>query len=332
MTLYRPAPEVPHRGLPNLFNNGDVADGPSGATLANRIYSQLSRRLQVYYSRAAPIGSSFTSGTTHRARFILISTNNEVWCTVTYSDSGVAGAAGFATLTVDGTSFLSSFQDPANSATAATGPGDFRSNTFRLTGITGPNIDLSWSVDANSAINSIIIFGMPVGESALGVDLFATEDYAVGAPMDGDSLESLTSQFWGYWAQESTRHFGWSGTAAQTGTTYENILDGTTTGYASTAAGFWTIPEKQATHTATTVPVTLWCYASSTSTGGRVRFTNSAGTIGTITGITGAGYYTTTATLSSTVTESQLVVVECSEATAGQTVTVNGAGMYSFTT
>lgn len=311
-----------------IFKNGDVADGPSGAAVAQMWYGLKLRRGQVYYSRAAPLGTNFASGVTHRARFY--TNSDELWCRVGYSDSGVAGNAGFSTLTIGGTSYLSSFQDPANSGTPAAGPSDFRSVTFKLTGLSGVE-DLSWSVDANSAINSIIIYAASRAGSESDAAALSTDHYFVGAPINGPELYNTTGSIWNIWGTGATQHFAWSGNAFHTGTTYANLLDGALTGYASTAAGFWAIPEKQATLTATTTEVTLWCYASSTSTGGRVRFTTSAGTLATITGIGAAGYYSTTGTLSSAVTESQLVVVECSEATAGQTVTVSGAGMYSFT-
>jgi hypothetical protein len=76
------------------------------------------------------------------------------------------------------------------------------------------------------------------------------------------------------------------------------------------------------------VPCRFWCYASvDAGSGGRVRFTDSGGTMATITGIgTTPQIYTVDASIA---TRDSLVIVEHSDAGAN-TITTHAAGFYEL--
>lgn len=313
-----------------LMKNGDVMDGGAAAAIANFTYSMLERRSgRVLYSNEASFGAYFASGVTHRAR-TYPSFAPLLYCTVVYGDSGTAGTAGFATFNVDG--IAQAVPKLINTSVASTGPLGLRRATFRLVPGGGPpEHDIDWSAAANSAITAVIVYGGV--ETINGIwngNTTETSNYVVGNSVDALNFAGGPVQIgWDLWCDNGPAFFAWSGSFSVASATYTNLLDSSTSGWASTAAGLWAIPYAQATMTETTVPCKLWVYASCTTAGaGRVRIQNSTGAICTITGIGTAGYYSASLSLDPTVTN-DLIVLEAS-ATAG-TVSVSGMGVYAVT-
>jgi hypothetical protein len=330
----RVTPEVRGVGIADfgLVQNGNIADGYAASALANFLYSQLLRRSKVLYHRAFPLGTFAPSGQTHRGRLRpgFHEEFDNVFCTVLFGDSGTFGAAGFTSFLVGGVSQLPSIPDPVNSAAVSAGPLHFRRVTFRLSPI-ATTTDISWAAAANSAIQSVIIYGGVLASSATYAGIASPSQYVAGAPVTTFDFSNLMLYAFEMHKSMGTTYFTWSGAISATGTTWVNVTDASTTGYAATAAGFQVIPQLQSTMTGTTVPCTFWVYASSTGVNGRVRISNSTGVLATITGITAAGFYSTTFNLDPTLTSSDLVVVEFSEAAGGATVNVNGCGLYALT-
>lgn len=324
----RRAPEI-RAGMQDtaLAGNGEVSDSYALASMSNYLYGLIMHRsCRLLYSRhAGAPDTSFASGTTHRGRCPEFGLAGKRLCSVTYVDAGVAGSAGFASFTFGGVAQA----PPSFAHTAATpGPNSTKVFSFELTG--SAPFDFSWSVDANSGINGVRIYQAPANYSSVYSLIARPSRLAAGSPVTYANISDFDT--YGYstvWTYNSTPHFYWSGSAAQTGTTYANILDAATTGYAASAAGFYTIPYRQNSLAATTAQAKFWVYAStSVGTTGRARISNSTGVLATITGIGTAGaYYSTNVNLDTSLT-SDLVIVEISDATAGRTITVNGAGLY----
>lgn len=328
----RLTPETRGIGLADfsLVQNGDILNGFAGASLSNYLYSQLLRRGKVLYRRAFPLGTFAPSGQTHRVRITPayhLDFEN-VYCTVLFGDSGTFGTAGFATFVSNGVSQLALIPDPVHSAVVSAGPLHFRRVTFKLSAL-ATTLDISWSAAANSAIQSVVIFGGVLASSATYASIASPSQYVAGAPVTTGDFTNLPIYAFEMHRVMGTTYFSWSGAISSTGTTWTNLLDASTTGFAAAAAGFQVIPEKQSTMTGTTVRCIFWVYASSTGVNGRVRISNSTGVIATITGITAAGYYTATINLDATLTAADLMTVEFSEAAGGATVNVNGCGLYA---
>lgn len=331
----RPVPEV-RTGLYDLAlaKNRDVADGAAMISIANLAYSNWVRRRRVVYSYGGAI-SAIPSGTTHRAEFYLDPeiTEGGLVCTIIYGDSGVAGTARFATFNINGVA-QSTPSVPANTATPTAGPSDLKRVTFDIsTNLSSGVNTLDWSVSANAGIYAVVIYGRIPNPPSTG-NAFAASSvlypYAAGVPVSAVETTSLILSAWQYWCRQATHHFAWSGSFSVASATYTNIASGTATGWGTSVPGFWVIPEKQATLAGATVPCKLYCYASCTTVGaGRLRIQDSTGVLATITGIGVAGYYTADVDLNPALTQSALTVVEAS-CTAG-TITVTGAGLYSFT-
>ncbi len=331
----RVTPEIRGIGIADfgLVQNGNIADGYAAAALANFLYAQLLRRSKVLYHRVFPLGTFAPSGQTHRGRLRpgFHEEFDNVFCTVLFGDSGTVGAAGFTSFLCNGVSQLPRIPDPVNTGAASAGPLHYRRATFRLSSIV-TTTDISWAAAANSAIQSVSIYGGVLASSATYAGVASPSQYIAGAPVTTFDFSNL--QLYGFEMHKAmgTTYFTWSGNIATVGTTWINLLDASSVpGYASTAAGFQVIPQLQGTMTATTVPCVFWVYASSTTTTGRVRISNGTGVVATITGIAAAGYYSTTLNLDPTLTAADLMVVEFSDATGGATVTVNGCGLYALT-
>lgn len=331
----RITPETRGAGIAefSLVQNGNIADGYACASLANFLYSQMLRRSKILYRRVFPLGTFAPSGQTHRGRLRpgFHEEFDNVYCTVIFGDSGTVGAAGFTSFVVNGVSQLAKIPDPVNTGAASAGPLHFRRCTFRLSSIV-TTTDISWAAAANSAIQGVIIYGGVLATSATYAGIASPSQYVAGAPVTTTDFTNL--MLYGFETHKAmgTTYFSWSGAISSTGTTWTNLLDASTTGFAAAAAGFQVIPEKQSTMTGTTVAAVFWVYASSTGVNGRVRISNSTGVIATITGITAAGYYSTTINLDATLTAADLMTVEFSEAAGGATVNVNGCGLYALTT
>jgi len=203
---------------------------------------------------------------------------------------------------------------------------------FRLANATSGLNTFDWSVHANAGIYGMIVYGIVASNPSTGNALAAETvlyPWSAGVPVSG--VELPISGAWQQWTRESTHYFGWSGNFSVASATYTNVASGTVTGWTTNSPGFFVIPQSQATLSSTSVACKLWCYASCTTVGaGRLRIQDSTGVLATITGIGVAGYYTADVVLNASLTQSALTVVEAS-CTAG-TITVDGAGLYAYTT
>jgi hypothetical protein len=329
---------VPPTGHKHLLRgaNGRVTSGPSTAHVANLLNTIALRRGKVLLSKFTYLNNFPAPPQTFYGRFYCSPYVQGVRVTMLLGDSGTPASTGY-TWDVDGVTQRA--MAATNTATPSPGPSAYRTQTLRFVDGSGdplaPGVhDVNCTLTGTSGITGFVIYEIVSNNGQTGVNALDPSQFSVGSPVTGANLSGMTDFAWLIYRQQGTHQIHWTDNTvgvSQLGATYANILDATTGGFATTAAGFWAYPFRQSTYNGTTVPVTMWCYASSTGTTGRVRFTNSAGTIGTITGIGAAGYYTTTGTLSSADAD-DLVVIEHSEATGGQTVTTMGAGMYDLTT
>jgi hypothetical protein len=161
-----------------------------------------------------------------------------------------------------------------------------------------------------------------------------TDPLAIGSPVLAREIEDLHNGAWSVWQKQGPVHVAWSNDdvtpPTRTGSTYANVIDASTAGYSASAAGQWHYTTDHGRYSADTVPCVFWCYASvNAGAGGRVRFTDSGGTMATITGIgTTPQIYTTTATIAC---RDSLVVVEHSDAGVN-TITTHAAGFYELGT
>lgn len=260
-------------------------------------------------------GASSTSSTAYFWKV------NNVTCATRYSQTPGSVVAGPNELRVEHTRLLD----------GGTGGTDLTADT---------DYDINISTGSNHAIYFYCVYEVPIptldaSTNAVAVPL---DVFQVGAPVLDRDISDAIESAWTVYKRQGTHHFSWAsveGAApSQTGTTWKNVLDATTTGYGANAAGFYTIPYRQGRQvTSSTVDVVLWARGSVNSgTGGRVRFQNSAGVIGTITGFTTSSTVrTTTATLPTTSSTSDLVIVEHSDSGAN-TMTTIAAGIYAYLT
>lgn len=328
-------PPVPAAGRKHLLSgrNGAITSGPAMAGFAGMVNMLTGRRKKMLFAKVKPGYAGVTAGTLMRCRFFTSRHATSVTVLMILAKSNGVGGAYF--WTVDGVSQGS--KSVGAQAAAPAGPSDVftATHTFRTGG--GANLTGGALHEARlDTSGTVRVLGAIIFEQQAGI--LSTTDYGipvdaydVGAPVTGASLNAIIEQLWVLYKESGAHQIFWSddtaGAAAPTAVaTYKNILDASTAGWAAGAAGFWTYPYRKHRLTGTTVDVTLWCYASATT--GSVRFSNSAGVIGTITGIAAAGFYSATATLDATLT-SDLVIVEHKD-TAG-TITTQSAGMYELT-
>ncbi len=140
------------------------------------------------------------------------------------------------------------------------------------------------------------------------------------------------------WERQGQTVFNWTqsvtgtgvmGAAAVTGTSYENILGSSFSAYNAAAPGYWFRPKDRGTRTTNTVPVRVWCYADETDAGGDINFDTDDGSLGTISGITAAGWYSTDLTLDARVDEVKIDVLARASGVA-EVITVRAVGMYEY--
>lgn len=230
----------------------------------------------------------------------------------------------------------------AGSVSGTTGPQDFTVAHSRMAtgGIFGADLTADttyqWTLTTGAVALSVayfLIFEVPADQVDPTADLAISHDvFQVGAPILDRDIGKVGDSLWTLYKRSGNPQFSWShlvGTAPTANATFKNVLDATTTGYSSSASGFWTIPYRKNRFGSTMLDVLLWCVSSmSAGADGQVKFTNGAGTIGTITGITGSNVFTTTATIDASTSGSQLVVVE--HQSAANTITTIAAGMYEL--
>jgi len=159
----------------------------------------------------------------------------------------------------------------------------------------------------------------------------------VGAEIFGRDHGDFVDTAWALHKRQGAQHVSWSvhdGVAkAQTGTTYANVLDGSTAAYAlGSVAGFHTHPRGRG-RLVQGRSVLLGVFGSTnTGSSGRCRFEDDSGTIGTITGIgTTEQWYTTEVEWNNTAAAFTRIAVAISDA-AGNTMNAKAAVMYDYMT
>lgn len=332
---------VPPRGLRALqyARNGAITDGPNMTGLAAFINMLRGRRMKVLCSKmCGPSQFLVTAGDVGTCQFYVSPFAASVGVLMLCAPTNSATVHGSYFWTVDGVA-QTSVDLGATTATVTPDSYFVKSQTFvdgggaNLTGDASHTALLTLSTTAQ--VRGFIIYerartSLDTGTGA-GV---ATDQYSIGDPITDTNISLPTDAMWSVFASQGTHHIHWtehrgSGAPTVTGATFKNVLDQGTGGYASTAAGFWTIPYRQGRQTGTTVEVTCWCYAQGSGSGS-VKFTNSAGTIATISSIGAKNFYTATGTLDPTISGSDLVIVEQND--SGGSITTYGVGMYDLAT
>lgn len=337
-------PPVPSAGIKPLLyaRNGVIADGGWVAGLVNAANMLTGRRTKLLYAKGGTVNALMfgTPANLLKSRFRTspYPTNVEVMMVLAKSNS--ATAYGSYQWNVGGVAQTTRY---VGGSTAGTnGPNDLFVDRQIFKDGSGAHLAGSTVYDAycTSSTNLQVVFCCVYEpQSAILSGSYGglvSTAYGVGGPITGARLNELTEALWAIYREHGATPIFFSDAlnipATTAGTTWKNVLDGATTGYAAGAAGFWTTPLNKNTYAGTTVNVTFWAKAkTNTGTGGRVRFINSAGTLATITGFnTTESTISTTATMDATLT-SDLVIVEHSDS-AGNTVTTYAAGAYELET
>ncbi len=326
--------------------NGHITDGLAVSSLASYINMIAARRMHILAQGGAAVTGGL-GGSSPALQYINASTSPNIAAvevlTICTPFAGTLSPANFF-WNVNGPGF---YQQQARmyigtNASGAAGPGSVVVLKQRLVDDTGANLigdtQYSFDVELNAAsLLYYVIYEVPrttlntATHTAIPTDVFG-----VGAPILDRDVATMTDAMWKIYRRQGSPCFTWAEDlgigASRAGTTYANILSGSTAGYSSSAAGFWTIPYRKNRMTGSTVNVVLWATGFvSAGTGGRVRFSNSSGVIGTITGYTTAKLQrSTTATLDATQT-SDLVTVEISDSGLN-TMNCQTAGMYEYMT
>lgn len=341
------SPPVYQRGISAVkaVHNGQITDGLRVAGLAAMANMIAGRRMKVHFRKCLPVCDIasiptgpprlqwYTRGRTSpnlkalRCRMLLapastaIATPNYEW-TVNGVAQGKRGVAASA------------------AAASSFGPSNLISHEFDLVDGSGDAIAGNTAFDAFINVDygcrpvgaTIFEIGRDKLDTATHVAV-ATDVWALGAEIYDRDVTDLTQAIWDLYKQQGTPHLAWardaSSATTQVGTTWKNAVDGATTGWATTAAGFYIWPLGRQRLTTTTVEVEFWVYASTAGGTTEVRVVGSGGTIATITGITTQGWYSATATLNASLAD-DLVIVEFRNATAGQTASLYSAVLHDY--
>lgn len=188
-------------------------------------------------------------------------------------------------------------------------------------------------------IISVVLYEFPLDtvdiNDAIGALDYAANpsSYYAGAEIvDGDitDLHNASHKLWERQGMNDISWSRWIGTAiSTTSATFTNVLDATTTAYSATTAGFPIWPYKRGTRSSNNIPVVLYAYGTGST--GEVRFTNSGGTIGTVTLAAAATWATTTGNLDASQASDKVDVMYRS--TNGvSSVSLLAAGMYEYQT
>ncbi len=200
------------------------------------------------------------------------------------------------------------------------------------------NTQYEFSLEVNDGCRVVGATIYEATRSQLDTDIHTAvrvDPLAVGSPVLSREIADMHHAAWHIWQKQGPVHVAWSNEditpPTQTGTTYRNLIDATTTGYSASASGQWLHGAGHHRFFTNTMSCLFWCYASTDAgSNGRVRFTGSSGTLATITGIgTTPQIYSTV--LNITAADS-LVVLEHSNSNAGQTTTTHAAGFYELDT
>lgn len=196
-------------------------------------------------------------------------------------------------------------------------------------------IDLSLTVVDGARVIGATVYEVPLDQLDTDVHTACrTDRYGVGAAILTAGLDDPVETAWALYKRNGAPLIGWctddGAPVTQNSATYKNVLDGTTTGWAATAAGFPILPRYRHRQVTTGVNVVFWVRAKTDAgSTGRVRFVGSGGTIATITGIgTTEAFHSVQATIDGTL-DDDLIIVECSDSTPN-TVSVYAAGAYEW--
>ena len=331
---------------PDRFaRNGDLTDGVKMNQLAGAINSLSARRLHVLAQGGNGMAMTSAGSVDIGACKFHTSPNCagvEVMMVLGRSTS--ATLLGSYQWTVGGVAQASRYMGGSTAGT--NGPDDLVVDKQRFVDGSGNQLagdtdyTATFNTSASIAAAAYVIYEVPRStvvtgsavQSVLGYDIFGH-----GNPILDRDISRLTDAMWLMYRRQGAHQFSFAAVTTliptQTGTTPKNICDDATTGYGANAAGFWTIPRRKNRLAGTVVNVALWARSECTTSDGVVRFSNSAGVIGSITGIAAVGFYSTTATLDATLSTSDLVIVEhFSAANAAGVVNTYSAGIYEYLT
>lgn len=340
-------PHVPLKGLKHLHYGriDQITDGPWMAGFASFVNMLTGRRQKLLYSKfEACIEDRFLDSSVSRCNHMFRTSpyTGGVQCVALLRRLYSTSAQGEYTWTVNGVAQPTMYAGAENVMTFD-GPDMIFMQSQTFVDGSGDPLAGNTVYEASLSVTSGLVLGVCVFETwksqlVTGTGGVPLDVYAVGSPVLDRDIASLTDQLWTLYCQQGTHHIRWSHGGAgaadptRTGTTWENVLDGTTTGYGANAAGHWVYPYRRNTLAGSTVAVTFWTYASSSSgTTGQVRFVNNDGTIATITGIGALDWYSTTGVFDTTLTE-DLVIVEMNNTNVAATTTVRDYGCYEYTT
>jgi hypothetical protein len=204
--------------------------------------------------------------------------------------------------------------------------------------------DLSFSSDVNLRILAVIVYEIPRAQLETSFNFaVAPEVCRAGSPILDRDVARVTDVLWTLYRRQGPHIFCagasaslHSGTALDTtsSTTFRNVLDASTAGWSANAAGFWSIPKNKGRLATPGVECVFWVRAARTAGAGTgsVRLVSSAGTLVTITGITGAvAMYTGTCTLDST-HDTDLLIVEDAVSVGTTTLQLQACGLYEYKT
>jgi hypothetical protein len=172
-------------------------------------------------------------------------------------------------------------------------------------------------------------------------ETYAGDDLSFGVrandPITSGRWQEIAQRAWDLWRYQGSVHFAWctpAGDALTVATaTLTNMLDGSTAGWSSGAAGFPVWPRGRGRQfSQASSDVLCWAYAASSTTG-QVVFKCSTGTIATISGITTAGWYSAQGTLPTASDSPGVVTVEYARTSGsgGASCSIYAAGMFDHT-
>lgn len=321
-----------------MARQGGITDAFGLATIAGYVNHLSSRRMHVLAQGGNSVGNYPPSGLIIGGRFHTSPSCNRVEALMIAGRSTSATVLGSSSWAINGAAITPNVYT-AGSVSGTSGPRDLSVSRTRLTSggsdLAG-DTTYDWTLTTGATPISVLYFVLyEVPRDSLdqstntGVPL---DVFQVGAPILDRDVADVTDSLWTLYKRQGISQFTFehvTGTTPTANATFKNVLDATTTGYSSSAAGYWTIPYRKNRMTKTTLDVVLWTVAATAAgADGQVKFTNSAGTIATITGIGAANTYTTTATIDAATSGSQLVVVE--HKSAASTISTIAAGMYEL--
>lgn len=335
------------RGLPieAMARNGQITDGANMATLANYVNMIAARRFKILAQGGNSISGLLSTSATIAAQWHTSPNCGGVEVVLVLGPSTSATAFGSYTFTVDGVAQATRYI--TGDTGGVSGPNDlvFDHQTF----VDGSGDPLAGDTDyeatmtlTNAALLYYIIYERPRNSLDTDTDTaIATDVFAYNAPILDRDVATMVDAMWKLHRRQGAVHFTHQvqlGTPpSEPTTTFINILDGSLAIVGAAAAGFWTIPYRKNRLAGSTVDVVLWAYGEVVAPGagtGQVKFANSAGTIGTVTGFAGAAEFrSTTGTLDATISTSDLVVVSHRITVAdGAEMVTYAAGMYEYLT